>query len=186
MSLKLFNERGLFFNTNFFSASSQANMMGFRGDLVLLEGEKDEKGHAKQPLEVLSGAIVLEKDEKLVLIIGSLDEIGTLPLLMEKYKPFFSDNVKILLYVVNITQPMQVTVDGVALVLIPMVQGIPWNEVIEELGLEKSDFKGQSAADKIITIYKEFDSYKPKYPSATLEEALAATRNVKRETWGAV
>jgi len=105
---------------------------------------------------------------------------------LEKYKPFFSRGVKILQYLVNITQPMQVSSDGLELVLIPLVQGLPWNEVIEELGLEKSDFKGQSAADKILTIYGEMQKYQPKYPSATLEQALSATADVKRQTWGAV
>jgi hypothetical protein len=50
-----------------------------------------------------------------------------------------------------------------------------------ELALEKSDFKGQSAADKVLTLYRELTAYKPKYPSVSLDEALANTTGAVRE-----
>ncbi len=76
--------------------------------------------------------------------------------------------------------------DGIGFVLIPLVQGVPWNEAIDELGLEKSDFKGQSAADKIVTLYDELKGYKPKYPKVALDELYSMTNGVVRESWGAV
>ena len=61
-----------------------------------------------------------------------------------------------------------------------------WNEVMDELALEKSDFKGLSAADKVVTLYKELSGYKPKYPHVSLDEALSNTTDAVREAWGAV
>jgi hypothetical protein len=58
--------------------------------------------------------------------------------------------------------------------------------VLDELALEKSDFKGQSAADKVLTLFGELQSYKPKYPTVSLDEAMANTTEVVREGWGAV
>jgi hypothetical protein len=52
--------------------------------------------------------------------------------------------------------------------------------------LEKSDFKGQSAADKIITLTDELKAYKPKYDKVTLDELNQLATDEVREGWGAV
>lgn len=187
MSLQAISDQRLLFNTNFLSKTSEDSMMGFRGELILVEGETgDNKGHSKPPVEVMRGAVILDKNEELILVVGALDDVASITKFVEKYKPHFASDMKVLLYIVNITEPMQVAIDGINFVLIPLVQGVPWNEVIEELGLLKSDFKGQSAADKIVTLYNEFQSYSPKYKTGTLDEALAAKTDAKREAWGAV
>ena len=187
MSLQELSDQGLFFNTNFLSKTGTEGIVGYRGELILVEGEVgDAKGHAKPPVEVMRGAVILEKDGEFVFLVGALDEVEALPRLIEKYQAYFSKDMKALIYVVNLTTPMQVEIEGLNFVLIPLVQGVPWNEVIDELALEKSDFKGQSAADKIVTVYNEFKSYSPKYKTATLDEALASIADIKREAWGAV
>ena len=187
MSLQTFSDQNLLFNTNFLTNSSEAGVVGYRGELILVEGEKgDDKGHPKPPLNVMRGATLLEKDSKLIFVVGAIDEIEFINIFLEKYKAYFDKDMKALVYAVNITEPMQVEIDGINFIFIPLVQGVPWNEVIDELALEKSDFKGQSAPDKIVTLYNEFKAYAPKYKTVTLDEALATTADIKREAWGAV
>jgi hypothetical protein len=94
--------------------------------------------------------------------------------------------MKALIYVVNLERSVVVEVDGIEFILIPLLQGVPWNEVIDELGLEKSDFKGQSAADKIVTLHDELKTYKPQYSSVTLDELYQLATDEVREGWGAV
>ncbi|MES9846114.1 MAG: hypothetical protein ABW162_02135 [Candidatus Sedimenticola sp. PURPLELP] len=186
MPLEKYNESGLLFNSNFLEKTSTDGITGYRGELVLVQGEiADAKGHHKPPVEVMRGAILLA-DEKLNLMIGAIDDVSFITHLVEKYQNDFSDDMLALLYVVNISEPAQVEVGGVNFVLIPLVQGVTWNEVLDELALEKSDFKGQSAADKIITLYDEMQSYKPKYPSLTLDDVLESATDTVREGWGAV
>lgn len=186
MLLQKLKDSNLLFNSNFLENTSSAGISAYRGELTLVAGEvADEKGHAKPPVEVMLGAALLA-DEKLLMLIGQIEKMSSLPTLIEKYKADFADNMLSVIYVVNLEKPMQVKLEGINLVLIPLVQGVPWNEIIDELGLEKSDFKGQSSADKVYTLYTELKGYKPKYPAATLEQALAATNNETREGWGAV
>lgn len=186
MPLERFKADGLLFNSNFLDATSEAGISGYRGELVLVEGGiGDAKGHSKPPLEVMRGAVLLA-DDKLKLMVGAIDEVASLATLVEKYAADFAPAMKALLYVVNLKDPVRIDINGIEFVLIPLVQGVPWNELIDELGLEKSDFKGQSAADKIVTVYKELLDYKPKYPQVSLDEALANTTEAKREAWGAV
>ncbi|MEJ2622880.1 MAG: hypothetical protein P8163_22390 [Candidatus Thiodiazotropha sp.] len=186
MPLQQLKEDGLLFNTNFLDQTSTAGLYAYRGELVLVEGDiADEKGHTKPPVEVMRGAVLLG-DEKLKLLVGAIDDIASINTLIEKYKALFSPEMKALIYVVNIDSPAQVEIEGITFVLIPLVQGVPWNEVLDELALEKSDFKGQSSADKLVTLLDELKGYKPKYPSAPLADVLAGATDVKREGWGAV
>lgn len=186
MILQKFKDAALLFNSNFLEQTSEAGTWGYRGELVLVEGGVgDAKGHSKPPLEVMRGAVLLG-GERLQLFIGAIDRVASLPTLVEKYQADFAPGMKAVLYVVDLKDPMRVELAGTEFVLIPLLQGVPWNEVIDELALEKSDFKGQSAADKILTLYKELQQYTPKYPQVSLDEALAATTGAVREAWGAV
>jgi hypothetical protein len=145
----------------------------------------DAKGHAKPPVEVLRGAAMLA-DEKIKLLLGAIDKLDFFDTFLQKYKADFSSEMKALIYVVNLERSVVVEAEGIEFVLIPLLQGVPWNEVIDELGLEKSDFKGQSAADKIVTLYDELKTYKPKYDRVTLDELYQLATDEVREGWGAV
>ena len=184
--LESYKQSGLLFNSNFLAPTSQSDTFGYRGELVLVEGEvADSKGHVKPPLEVMRGAILLAS-KKLELVIGALDDIESINTFIEKYQADFSENMITLLYVVNIEKSVQVDINGIKFVLIPLLQGVPWNEVIDELALEKSDFKGQSPANKILTLFEEMKNYNPKYPQIELDEIISEATDVVREAWGAV
>ena len=187
MSLDQYEQSSLLFNTNFRDKTSEEGVEAYRGELVLIEGGTDEKGHPKPPLEVMRHAVLLTKDGKLSFVVGCLDRLSMMESFLEKFKADFADDMKALFFVVNITSPMQVEVDGINYVLIPLTEGVAWNELTEELALEKSDFKGQTPADKIVTAYKEFNSgYKPKYNTVSFDEALASVADIKRNALGAV
>ena len=61
-----------------------------------------------------------------------------------------------------------------------------WNELSDLVALDKADFKGLSAADKVSTVYSALKAHKFKLPDGTVEEALKTTNNAKRETHGAI
>lgn len=185
MLLNNYNDAKLMSNSNFLSETSSQGVFAYRGDLVLVEGGTDDKGHSKPPLAIIRGVALLA-DTKLKMLVGSLDQLSLINTFLEKYKTDFDPEMKVVLYVVNIEKPVQVVIEGINFVLIPLVQGVPWNEVIEELSLEKSDFKGQSPADKMLTLYDNLQDYAPKYPTVTLDEALSSATETVRELWGAV
>ncbi len=186
MLLKDYNENGSLFYTNFLETTSTGDKMSYRGDLVLIEGEVgDDLGHKKPPKLICREVVILAGD-KIEMLLGGLDDINSLPILLEKYGSDFAPNMLSIFYVVNLKSAGVYEWNGLSIVLIPLVQGVPWNETMEELALEKGDFKGQKPADKLITMYKEMLGYKPKYPKITLEEAAANATNAKREIHGAV
>lgn len=187
MLLDSYKEQGLLFYVNFLETTPSGAARSYRGDLVIVPGEVgDDKGHVKPPKEVVREAVILGAD-KISMLIGGLDKMEYLPRMLERYSADFGDDFHGLLFVVNLTETVKITVDGKPITLVPLVQGVPWNEAMEELAMEKSDFKGQTPAEKLETMYAELKTWTPrKFTSVTLDEALELTNNAVREIHGAV
>lgn len=186
MLLDNYEKSGLLFNANF-KEGAAGGMQAYRGDLVVVEGEiADEEGRRKPPEVLLKAAVMLASGDKLKLLAGSLDDLSDIESMIAKYKPDFADDVKAVLYVVNVAKPSVATADGVDYVLIPMTDGLVWNELADELALEKSDFKGQGAGEKVATLFGAMKDYRPKYEAMTLADALARKTDTKRQDRGPV
>jgi len=187
MLLDRLQERGLLFNANLKEATSEAGTFAYRGELVLKEGEvADAQGRRKPPLVLLKEAAILEKDGKISFVCGFLDALADLPLLTEVYGADCAEDLAAAIFIANIGKPMRLPLGGFDFLLMPLTQGFIWNELVEALGMEKSDFKGQSAGDKVITLADEFRKYRPKYDTVELADALTQTTQGKREMHGAV
>lgn len=186
MLLDRYEQQGLLFNTNFKEAAGAT--VAYRGELVLKLGEvADAQGRRKPPTAVLKQAALLAEGESLKLVSGSLDELQELELFLDLYKGDLKPDTLAIFFVVNIPKPVLIVLDGVTIAAIPLVEGMAWNELIDLVGLEKGDFKGQSSGEKVVTLVKALQAeFKPKYPSLSYTEALATTVVVKREVRGAV
>jgi hypothetical protein len=86
-----------------------------------------------------------------------------------------------LIFVENISKGMQVALEGVTYKLLPFKEGLVWNELLEELYIEKSELKNQSAEDKVAIAYAAAKSYNPKTPLISLAEAEENTIVVIKE-----
>ncbi|MEW5769478.1 MAG: hypothetical protein AB1831_03855 [Pseudomonadota bacterium] len=186
MLLDTLESQGLFFNSNF-TEPAAPGLFAYRGDLVLIEGEvADNLGRRKPPVATMIGAVVLADATQIKFLSGSLDEIAHIQPFLEKYAAHFSPTMGALLYVVNIKKPMQVKLAGTTFVLLPLDDGMVWNELMDELHLEKGDFKGQGSGEKVYTVYKAYQDYRPKCEEVSLEEALSRATDAKRVVHGAV
>lgn len=186
MLLDTYEKAGLFFNANF-KEGAGGDLQAYRGDLVVVEGAiADAEGRRKPPEVLLKAAVLLSAGNQLKLLAGSLDDLAEIEPLIAKYKPDFAADMKVVLYVVNVAKPTVATADGVDYLLIPMTDGLVWNELVDELAMEKSDFKGQGAGEKVATLAAALKGYKPKYPVVSLAEAIAARTDAKRADRGPV
>lgn len=166
---------------------ANGNYAAYRGDLVLELGEiGDALGHRKPPVSTIKNTIVLAENGKIKLYVGSLDELAALPKVLDYYKTDFAADVRLILFVVNINKPLVIEIDGLNISAIGMQEGLIWNELIDLAALDKGDFKGQSASEKIVTVYKALSDYKPKGDKMSFEEALKRTVELKRAGRGPV
>ena len=185
MLLDAYEQKGLLFNMNFKEANG--SFAAYRGDLVLALGEVgDALGHRKPPTATIKNTIVLAEDDKIKLYVGSLDELALLPKVLDYYQADFAPDVRIILFVVNINKPLIIDEAGLSIAAIGMQEGLIWNELIDIAALDKGDFKGQSALEKIITVYKALSDFKPKGDKVSFEEALTRTVELKRAGRGPV
>ena len=177
----------LIFNANFTETSSDGKYVAYRGELTICEGEvADAQGRRKPPTEVLKQVAVLGEGDSLKFLTGSLDTVAQRPDLIARFGADITADTQVVLFVIDATKEMTVEVNGAKMYLIPLSEGMAWNELIDVLALEKSDFKGQSGADKVVTLYKAVCDYKPKFAVVSVDEAAAASNGAKREMWGAV
>ena len=177
----------LFFNANFKEAATSGGLVAYRGELVLKEGEvADANGRRKPPTEVLKQAVLLGDAGGLKLISGSLDELQQYPLVVEKFGAEFNAGTIAVFFTVNIPTGFVTTTNGAKVVFIPLVQGMVWTELADLVALDKGDFKGLSAADKVVTVFDALKGHKFKLAENTVDEALKTTNNAKRETHGAI
>ena len=176
MIIKNYEENGQLLNVAFADAATTEGFAGFRGRLALVEGEvADDSGNRKPPHKVMEHTVLLSKDDKLALLAGSLDKLDYLNDLIAMYKDALSAETQAILYVVDLTEALQVELEGVNFALIPMVEGITWNELLDEAGLEKSELKKMSGADKVYAVWDELKGFKAKGAVVTMDEALGKT-----------
>lgn len=186
--LKTYENANLLCNVSVNGATTQAGLAAYRGDLVLEEGDiADASGRRKPPKSVLKQAALLIDNDQISFISGALVDLALLPLLVERYRGDFSVSMPVAIYIENLDKSLIVTLDGVKFVLLPHTDGgAVWNTLMDELRLDKDDFKGQSAEDKIITMAKALAGYKSKAAEVSFEAALGLTVTIHREARGPV
>ncbi len=187
MLLSNYAQSNLLCNLSFNGKTSRSNEFACRADLVLEEGDiADAQGRRMPPVSVIRQAIVLANDSKLTLLIGGLHELALLDLAMQRYAKDFDPKIHLMFWIENIGKPMIVELQGFKVVLLPIGDTAVWSETIEELHLEKDDFKGQSPEDKLITLLNALSDYRPKYPLVSYADAQAAIVEIKGERRGAI
>ena len=185
MLLEDYQDKGLLTVTLVNGETSTKGVYAYRGDLVLKEGEKCESSsnpNDRKPPEALliHSAFIVEND-KVVFINGLLPKLELLPMFVEKYGTDLAADCIALIYVENIAKAMQVELAGVTYKLLPYKEGLVWNEILEELYIEKHELKNQSAEDKVMVAYDAAKSYKAKGALVSYEEAEANTIVVVKE-----
>ena len=177
MLLETYAEKGLLTVTLVNGQTSDAGVYAYRGDLVLKEGTLREGSTTdRRPPEALfiHSALIVEGD-KIKFINGLLPTLDLLPVFVEKYKDDIAADAVALVYVENISKALKVELEGITYGLLPFKQGLVWNELLEELYIEKSELKGQSAEDKVAIAYAAAKTYKIKAELVSYEEAETFT-----------
>ena len=188
MLLKTYEEKNLLCNLSVNGATTQADTYGYRGDLVLAEGEiADDAGRRLPPTAVVKQATVLVKGDKLSMVSGIIAQLAEVPLFVERYRHDLAADIRVLFYVEDLTKSVVTDLDGVGMILLPHPDGgAAWQTLMDDLRLDKDDFKGQTAEDKVITMAEGLADYKPKLDSLAFSECLAFVSKVQREHRGPV
>jgi hypothetical protein len=173
MLLETYQAKGLLTVTLVNGQTSTPGVYAYRGDLVLKEGSLREGSTTdRKPPEKLfiHSALIIEND-KIVFINGLLPTLDLLSVFVEKYQADIDPDAVALVYVENIGKALKVELVGVTYELLPFKEGLMWNELLEELYIEKSELKNQSAEDKVAIAYAAAKTRKSKAPIVSYQEA---------------
>lgn len=186
MLLERYETSGLLFNRNFQESAPPA-YNAYRGELVLVEGElADAAGRRKPPTAVVRDAVVLASDGGLQLVGGVLNDIRELPLFADRFAADLASDAMVFLFVANAHTSAKVTIGTHSYWVIALAEGMVWTELCDMVALEKGDFKGQSAGEKIVTLYQALLRYRPAFAEQALDTMLANATQTKRGTRGAL
>lgn len=187
MLLKDYDANQWLVNVSINGITSKPNTTAYRGDLVLIDGDiADSLGRRLPPKAVVKQAVLVITDDKITMASGFVHAISELNEFVERYAKDFSPAIKGLFFVQNIGKPMQTEIAGMHVILVPLIDGAVWNQLMDELRLEKDDFKGQSSEDKNITMQNELLKYKSKAEIVSWADAQTRTVEAKKEPRGAV
>lgn len=188
MLLKTYEEKCLLCNLSVNGATTQADTYAYRGDLVLAEGEiADDAGRRLPPTAVVKQATVLVKGDKISMISGIIVELAQVPLFVERYRQDLAADLKVLFYVQDLTKSLITELDGITIILLPHLDGgAAWQTLMDDLRMDKDDFKGQTAEDKVITMAEGLADYKPKLDTLSFEQCLTFVSKIQREHRGPV
>ncbi len=184
MLIQRYKQEGFLFNVNLTGEIGSGEV--YRGDLVLEFGEVTERGDRKPPNSVAKQAVIYAEAEKIHLLVAGLNQLQDLNMVLEHYQKDCAEDVAALFFVHNIKEEMIVTHGGITATLVPLDDGMIWNEALELLCIEKSDLKGQSAEEKIKTLYGELKGSSFKFPQLSWDEALSKTVDVRHTARGPV
>lgn len=177
MLLEAYQAKGLLTVTLVNGETSNAGIYAYRGDLVLKEGALREGSTTdrKPPEALLIHSAFIVENDKIKFINGLLPTLDLLPVFVEKYKDDLATDCIALIYIENIAKSLKVELEGVTYVLLPFKEGLVWNELLEELYIEKHELKNQSAEDKVAVAYAAAKTYNSKAPLVTFAEAQDKT-----------
>lgn len=182
MLIENLDKQGLTFITNVLGKTSEADIWAYRGDLVLIQGgfREGSTTDRKPPEMLLKQTAILANEEKFIFVSGLFEDLAQVNVFLEKYLPVLTPDTLTLFFVENITSNMLMELEGITFQFVPYKDGMIWNETLELLYIEKADLKGQSAEDKVITVYEAAKSFKTKVDPISLEEGLSQTIVVKK------
>lgn len=188
MLFKDYEARGLLFNTNLTERCTTEALDVYRGELILVEGEvSDSSGRRAPPACVLQQAVAMADDKQLRFLSGSLVEVARVATVLEKYGQELFVGSLVILFVFDLAKPLTVSTPQCTVHLLPLEEGLTWNELVDLAALEKGDLKSLSSADKVLAVYRELIGFRPRGTSdVTLPQALAASTGRQRVLRGPV
>ena len=183
MLFETYNAQGLLSITSVLGEAGKSGRFAFRGDLVLKEGELREGSQRdrKPPEVVIHQAVALADKDKLLFVSGLVYESDNLSMFFDKYLKDMTPETVVLFYVEDIAEKLKVSYEGITLQLLPYPGGMIWNDLLDELYLEKGDLKGQSAEEKVVTAYDAAKDFDTKTTAISYAEALGKTIEVVKE-----
>jgi len=181
MSNALFSAlEGKLMSPTFSGPTQKTNRYGFRGELGLkfppsLAGEK-------RPPEIKADQVILAAEgDALIFLTLHIDSLAYLDNVRECFGSALTPAGKYYIFAgnVDISKKYQVDLDGVTFYVLPLDEATVYNEILDQLYLEKGDLKKLSNEAKIDAITDAAGNSRGGFPITPYAQALAEMGPIK-------
>jgi hypothetical protein len=181
MTTPLFSAlEGKLLSPTFSGPTQKTNRYGFRGELGLkfppsLAGEK-------RPPEVKADQVIFAAEgDSLVFLTLHIASLAHLDLVRETFGAALTPAGKYYIFAgnVDISKKYQIDIEGVTFYILPLDEATVYNEILDQLYLEKSDLKKLSNEGKIDAIVEAAGNSRGGFSSTPYAQALAEMGPVK-------
>lgn len=187
MLLEQYQKQERLQNSGVKGATTQPNTFAFRGDLVLEQGDiADVQGRRLPPKSVVKQAAVLIVNDKIQFLCGNIVDLAGLELLAGLYAEDFAADICLFMYAENIKSAMKVSLNGLTYTCLPIEETAVWSALMDDLRLDKEDFKGCTNEDKVLVMYAGAKQYPYKGDIFTFSDALGMRVEVAKSHRGPI
>ncbi|MFO1369273.1 MAG: hypothetical protein U1F46_09780 [Marinagarivorans sp.] len=169
-------------NTGVKGATTEVNTFAFRGDLVLEPGDiADAQGRRLPPKSVVKQAALLIANDKIRFLCGNVHDLAGIEMLHSLYVEDYAPDICLFIYAENIKEKIKVALKGFTYTCLPIEEMAVWSALMDDLRLDKEDFKGCSNEDKVLVMYRGAVDFQVKGDALPFSDALglrvAATKS---------
>lgn len=168
-----------------FNGELENLLFGYRGSLIVEPGKQLSADRVLPP-KIQVKQVLMVCDDTIKFLACELESFDHFEPMYEKYKAFFTPESKVILFVIDLDDEGVFEYDGVTFNAVVLDESSVWNEMLDIVGLEKSELKKASPAQKIETVYDEVIEEDLGLKHRSYEQMQALKSNTKKVMLGAV
>ena len=164
-------ENKLEWQPSFKGAWEVAGRYGYRGELIVTQGEFLSPEKQLPPKEILKHSIIVANENESLLFAGELEDFSNFENIFELYKTIISPKTVVTLFVNNLISDAIFEYEGITINAFSLDESSVWNELISHADLDKKELKRMKAEDKLDTLYDALKDAKLYAKKMSYEEA---------------
>ena len=168
-----------------FNGKLSGDLFGYRGSLIVEPGKKLSADRVLPP-KIQVKQVIMVCDDTIDFLACEMESFDYFEPFFEKYKAFLTPKSKVVLFVIDLDDEGVFEYEGVTFNAVVLDESSVWNEMLDMTGLEKSELKKATPAQKIEAVYEEAVDEDFALPSRTYEQMKALKSDTKKVLMGAV
>ncbi|NCO01054.1 MAG: hypothetical protein GW906_04405 [Epsilonproteobacteria bacterium] len=166
-------ENKLQWQPSFKGSLKTAGRFGYRGDLIITQGEFLSPQKQLPPKVIFKQALVVADEKSAFLFAANLEDFANFEKAFELYKALLVPTTIVTLFVDNLISDCVFEYEGITVYAFALDESSVWNELISYADLDKKELKRMDADDKLDAIYDGLKVSTLYAAKKTYEEACA-------------
>jgi hypothetical protein len=168
-----------------FNGELDNSLFGYRGALIVEAGKQLSPDRVLPP-KIQVKQVLMVCDDTINFLACEMETFAHFEPFFERYKAFLSPESKVVLFVIDLDDSGVFEYEGVTFNAVVLDESSVWNEMLEMVGLEKSELKKATPSEKIEAVYDEAIGEDFGLKPRSFEQMQALKSDTKKVMMGAV